>query len=482
MKNIRHILLACSIAATLAACNSWLSDTPFDKVPGDELYATEQGAQEALNGLYMAMLDRSIYGRELTFGLVEVLAQHYSIPEKHTYQLPAAYDLYHDNSKAFTVPVWSNLYSLISACNVFIEQAEQHKDRYDAAHYNLLRGEAIALRAYLHFDLFRLFAPACTDANKAERAIPYYDKEVQAPVDYLTVEQVTPRLLADIDAAIALLAADPVLQGTTLSRGEGFWDYRNYRLNIYAAWALKARVLLHAGNKPAANAIAAALLTGKTPEGAAANFMTVFPSVLGLLPNYKEPVGCTEVIFGMHDVDRSNIQRDYFTTDLLPERILLAGEPRYNVLFTYAEDIRKNTFADVTNHVSATGLKAIVKYQRGQLLAVDPYPYRYETLPLIKKAEIYLIAAETSNNDVDKASWLNLLRLERGYLQDNTDAYAGNLDQLLRDEYEREFYAEGQYIYYLKRNAVATIPTQSGGNIAPTLTLPVPDAEDNNRQ
>jgi hypothetical protein len=484
---MKHIILICCLAGLLVSCEDWLSEVPFDKVPGDKLYATEQGAREALNGLYLGMLDRSIHGGELTFGLVEAIPQHYFIPAGHHYESLAKHDYADDRSRSRLYAAWNNLYALISATNVFLEQVELNKARYDVARYKLFRGEALALRAYLHFDLFRLFAPPCTAANKAERAIPYYERDMKVPADYLTVEKVPVKLLEDIDEALTLLAADPVLDGSALAAGEGFWENRNFRLNVYAAWVLKARVLLHAGDKPGAYAIASSLLGGTMPGGGApANFMTIFTPTLKLQANYRTPVTFTEVIFGLHDVDRSNVQRSYFSADLLPLQVLLVGNKRYTELFNDNLDIRNDFFLTASNHGGADSLRSIVKYQQGQLVGdKDPYPYRHEILPLIKTSEVYLIAAEASDNAADKSRWLTLLRLERGYLQENAKGYANKLDQLLQDEYERELYAEGQYIYFLKRNGITFVSGQTGENVALSegkLTLPVPDAEDYNRQ
>ncbi|MDR0766083.1 MAG: RagB/SusD family nutrient uptake outer membrane protein [Odoribacteraceae bacterium] len=481
MKYFRNIITLL-LLVPLASCEKWLAEVPFDKVPGDELYTTELGVQEALNGLYLGMLDRSIYGGELTFGLVEALAQHYYIPDKHRYDSPAAYNLTDSKSAGYISEIWSKLYKLIASCNVFIEQVELNKEKYSAAHYKLFRGEAIALRAYLHFDLFRLFAPAYSESVKTDQAIPYYTKEVNAPGDYASVEDVVAYLLRDLDEAITLLSADPLLEDLTI--GESFWEYRNFRLNIYAAWVLKARVLLHVGDKPGAYAIAAALLEGNMPGGSgqAANFMDVFPSLLSLPTSYRDPVAYTEVIFGMYDVNRDNIQRDYFSTDLITENILLTGDTRYATLFTNNDDTRAKVFQDAPNQSEVYALKTFSKYLAGRIYDDDPYPYRYNVLPLIKKSEVYLIAAESSDNDTDKANWLEQLRLGRGYLLHNTESFVNNLDQLLQDEYEREFYAEGQYIYYLKRNGKTTVINQRGETVAfNARVLPVPDEEQNNR-
>jgi hypothetical protein len=485
MKHIKYIITLCGLAALLSSCNSWLSETPFDKVPARELYTTEQGAREALNGLYMGMLNRSIHGGELTFGIPEALVQHYYIPAGHKYEDVAAYKYSSPAVKGYVSSIWNAAYKLIADCNVFLAQIEAHKGNYPVARYKLLRGEALALRTYLHFDLFRFFAPPYTDANKARRAIPYYDREMNAPADYMTVEQIVVTLQADLDEALALLAGDPVLDGTALSTGDSFWDYRNFRLNLYAAWILKARVCLHAGDKGMAYGIASALLEGKMPgSGKSVNFMQAFPSVLDVTPGARDAVPFVEVVFGMHDVNRRNAQQRYFSVDLTDTDILLVSSRRLNDLFNTNEDTRRDAFIDDPAHGGSVPLKAITKFQTGTLdnPAVERYPYRYEIIPLIKKSELYLIAAEASANDVDKNRWLHDLRLTRGYLQGNTGAFAGALDRLLQQEYDREFYAEGQYFHFLKRNGMTTVIDQALQPVTVDLVFPVPDDETYNRQ
>lgn len=142
---------------------------------------------------------------------------------------------------------------MIAECNVFLAQIEENQACYDAENYRLYRGEAIALRTFLHFDLFRMFALAWSEENKTKRAIPYYDREVNQPLDYMTGEQIAAQLLADIDEAIALLAKDPILeQASEIKQATipdaTFWNFRNFRINIYAAYALKARICLHTGD------------------------------------------------------------------------------------------------------------------------------------------------------------------------------------------------------------------------------------------
>lgn len=487
MKQISNILIVLFFAGMFFSCNDWLDQQPYDKVAGDQLYSTELGAREALNGLYLGLLDRSLYGGELTAGLIEAMSMHYSIPASHKYESPVSYEFSSSASASYFLAIWKGLYKLIAECNVFLTQIELNQANYNSDNYKLYRGEAIALRTFLHFDLLRLFAPACTEENKTKKAIPYYDSEVDQPNAYKTVEEITAQLLKDIDEAIGLLAKDPIYQNEGLvSQGSSFWDFRNFRFNIYAAWALKARICLHTGDKTTTYAITSALLEGRNPEGGENNFMNVFPSVLEFSSAYREPVGFSEVILGIHDINRTELYKKYFSTELKVTSIAAAGLARNSELFGI-QDIRKNGFGTVDDLGEVTPLTSILKYQNKSVEGTESImPYRYQVIPLIKKGEIFLMAAESSNNDQDKQHWLEELRLTRGYDKENTTE---NLTALLQDEYEREFYAEGQYFYYLKRNAVTTLKTQdvSGGKIqTKTVTLgyyvfPVPSEENDNR-
>ena len=81
MKKTKYIILASLVGMlSLASCSDWLDVTPNTDVPAKELFTTENGYESALAGLYITMTDENTYGKNLSFGLVEQLAQMY---ERH---------------------------------------------------------------------------------------------------------------------------------------------------------------------------------------------------------------------------------------------------------------------------------------------------------------------------------------------------------------------------------------------------------------
>ena len=81
-------------AFTLGSCDSWLDVAPDDQVNEETLFKTGEGYRTALNGVYKDLSVTSLYGREMTWGFLDVLAQCYdswSINSGHIYDKALSY-------------------------------------------------------------------------------------------------------------------------------------------------------------------------------------------------------------------------------------------------------------------------------------------------------------------------------------------------------------------------------------------------------
>ena len=68
--------LCCGLVLLMfASCNDWLDVEPKSQVKDKDLYSSESGFKEALAGVYSIMTQEYLYGKELTFGMLGVLAQ-----------------------------------------------------------------------------------------------------------------------------------------------------------------------------------------------------------------------------------------------------------------------------------------------------------------------------------------------------------------------------------------------------------------------
>ena len=77
----RFIYTIC-LAFIFGACENWLDVSPKTNIQEKDLFNREQGFKEALTGIYIKMSDQNLYGRELTYGFMDILAQRYASEPK----------------------------------------------------------------------------------------------------------------------------------------------------------------------------------------------------------------------------------------------------------------------------------------------------------------------------------------------------------------------------------------------------------------
>lgn len=479
MKKITIICMLAGLISLLSACDSWLDVKPYDSMTEEQLYSTEQGIQKALNGLYLRLASGNLYAKEMTCGTVDVLAQRFYIKStENPYYDMVNYRYTNDEPKAKFENIWKEAYRLIADCNEFLQMMPGHRSLLSRRDYPVMMGEALAVRTYVHFDLFRLFGPVYNAANKPWPSIPYYDCVTEEPTPILPAESVMKLLIADIDTAIVWMAKDPV-RTDGLGDKDGFWDYRNLRMNYYAAWALKARMLWYMGSEynTEAHEIVTALLEGKDPgTGNANNFTEIFKAVSGQNVA-RDRVFFQEILFGIHNMNRDDLYKKLFSADLDDKSILWVTQSYSSGMYTQENDYRNKWFENAS--ADRGEVKVFMKFwPEGEMKGNT---YGHETQALIRLSELLLIAASTTDDPAQKTSYLEQLRINRGHQSGN----ASGLDpeKLLDEEYQREFYGEGQYFFFLKRNQVTTIKNQEGNNVTMSnhYIIPLPDSEINNR-
>ena len=72
------------LVVLFSGCESWLDVQPRTKIKSDDLFETEAGFKDALTGIYTLMKSESLYGREMTFGFVEVVTNGYAYSSSYT--------------------------------------------------------------------------------------------------------------------------------------------------------------------------------------------------------------------------------------------------------------------------------------------------------------------------------------------------------------------------------------------------------------
>lgn len=475
------MILACS--TMMVSCDSWLEVKPYDKISEGELQKSEEGYQKMLNGIYIDLNSDALYGQSLSVEMIEVMGGAYAIGTDNSvwgnYKDLSNYQYGTEYWRNRLDQTWNKAYALILNCNKILENIDQNQDLFTGGNYYAVKGEALALRAMLHFDMLRLFGPVyAKDSDK--KAIPYYNKQTDSPEPILTAKEVAEKVVADLEEARILLANDPVkTEGTLMSGSQdgtsNFMRYRALRLNYYAVEALLARVNLYMGNKTEAFKYATDVI--KTAD------QGIFPFVDKSLvigsPADPDRIFSSEVLFALTNTSRSKIHKNFYDPSRLP-----------NYVFRMDDNLMSNI---VYGGAATTGGYQDDYRYRANWIATgsNRYFYKYSDMvangsiqntmiPMIRLGEMFLIAAESqSDNLANGVQYVNALRRNRGVANLQTLT-----PDLLKYEYIRELYGEGQ-LFYLYKRLNSDIITSSNANKNPKASdlifvVPLPDSETEN--
>lgn len=455
MKQLKKILIPLFIFGyTLTGCNKWLDVKPEDKFIEDEVFQTSQGFIDGLNGIYLKLGADNLYGSELTLQVPDLLAQYYYMSSTHDVGIQALTNFNYEEAapKSRISAIWTNLYVNITNINKYLENIETYGSVLDEQSKAIMSGEAHALRAYLYFDLVRMFAPAYTVAPEAA-TIPYYDHTGYESAPYSTTKEVIGHILEDLELAENLLqTSDPALTMTKVDQTTGTIDYgkkpylqaRNYHLNYYAVKGLQARVLLYADRKAEALTAAETVIENKS------KFPWVQTTDISV-PATVNRIYSSELLFAFENRNLYSTYNKLYNPSLADNTILTAGtNPSFlNALFdNWPNDYRYSLNWQVAGGKS---YNVFLKYQ--DLSNTSAPNYRY-TIAGLRLSEVFLIAAECETDPNKSLAYLNEIRTHR-----NCQALATYTDTELdiMKEYRREFYGEGQLWYYYKRTNASSV-------------------------
>lgn len=471
----------------LTSCNQWLKIDPDDRIMEENLFSSREGFMVALNGVYIEMSSSTLYGGKMLVDLFDVLAQYYTaaLSNDNTYSYYADFSYDQDVVKKTYGEVWEKYYNLIANCNTIIEHCDEAEGILGEKYYNVIKGEALALRALFHFEVLRIWGPIFKE-NKEMECIPYAENSKVEVRPLLTGSAVYGKIKSDLLAAESyLLKSDPVITEGPLFAAGGYGEgndmrYRNLRLNYFAVQALLARAAIYCDDKPLALEYAGKVVGEVQKEG-----NEMFPFITRGT-EVQDRVYQSELLFAHYNIKRADIYKNYFSNSLSNSRVLrvdddivddMYEETDYRYIYQWSKqkspsDVEQYYFIKY-NEVSVNSSSDADKLKK---------EYRF-LVPMIRVSEMYYIMAECEPDPAEALKALNKVRNARA-LKEITDA--NQLTDELEKEYKREFIGEGQLFFYYKRIAKPSIQygtyswesvTMNTGKYVPSL----PDSEKNNR-
>ncbi|WP_343690766.1 RagB/SusD family nutrient uptake outer membrane protein [Chitinophaga sp.] len=476
---MRLLITTLILTLTFTSCKKWLDLQPESEISDEVLFSTQEGFQEALIGVYTKCSQEALYGKELTVGTPEVLAQNYTLTDNDRYYyLKTSKYVYTDpdfiNRKD---QIWQGLYNAIANCNLLLSNIDNKQKIFTGSNYALIKGEALALRAYLHFDLLRMFAPVTPTAT----GIPYVTRYTKDITPMSTVGAALDSAINDLKKAKELLAIDPIISksyiigypaqtDTTLNTEESnpvlFLQNRRHRLNYYAVCGTLARVYLYKNDKTNALANAMEVINSKKfPWTNNSDFLAVDD-------DKKDRILYKELLFGWYIPSMAKTYKNSFflsgTSGIhIAEN---AGQYIYETGGAGADDLRYKEWL-VSSSGNTSNTLNVTKYMHNTDNTATDANLHYMMAPAIRLSEMYYIAAECSND----ATYLNTVRTHRGIGSPVT----GDLITELLKDCRKEWYAEGQ-IFYMYKRLNHDIYNQNGSSIPASdkiFVLPLPNDE-----
>ena len=495
MKKMKYIILClCTLLGlTFTSCDDFLDITPDGQVERDDLLATQEGIEDALYGVYAELRQTSLYGQELSFSALEVMSQTLlctSTVESRAKTINALgkYDYKYSGVETLFENVWVYMYENIRNANSVINSPlVMNATEYP---YTIYRGEALALRAFMHFDLVRLYAEQYT-VNPAADGIPYATEFSLNTPDFESLEKNYEHILADLLEAERLLENEDAYEGTS-----NFMLDRQIHLNKYAVKALLARVYLTMGNKEKAleyavnviNAQKYVLKKQTEVENDLAGVLSVKETLWGVyyasfFTNVKEY---------LQDAKSSSL---YIRDDYMD----LYNKDASGIDFRITAYFKT---IDLGNVPTARLIKFTDVYELNNIAGSRPSNLILG-INMIRIPEMYYIAAECLlDSDYDQAmEYYNTVRAHRGL--DPLDAMTGDnvvedengeivttpVDtkltiERINEERYKEYFGEGQTFFNMKRQNLPILLTDGETTQAASkdiYVVPIPEIEKENR-
>lgn len=441
MKKNNCILVIILFACILTSCKKDFLDVNNTQSLYRQSYVKDLSSMGSfLNGVYVMMSQFFEEGRGAAYpDLVadnlkpssgsDVMTFHYGWSQVSDGSDNQLFIAANSNGKAMD-PFWLIGYKLIRACNFVIEDIDKYRSENNSIADDL-KGQAYAIRAYVHFKLVNTFAqPYKFTPDGSHPGIPYIlTSDITKPFSRQSVAEVYQAAISDLSSAVQLM---PETVADT--------RYMNYD----AAKALLARIYLFKEDFSKAITIGKEIAT-KIPLMTRDNG---YPDGIFKLRSGSVP---TEALFQL-------VPRTVGLTNNFLGRYLRVAPIRFyatkdlaDILKEMTDDIRRNWIKDTL--IAGATYYLVKKFPVGVEASVTTPAISYYPA-IIRSSEMFLTVAESAakTNDENTArTYLNAVRKRANPSIDDVTATGQALIDSIYKERRKELAFESLRLYDLQR-------------------------------
>lgn len=474
MKKILTYMIMAVASLAAVSCSDFLNVNPKGEVFDDDMFSDDEGYQDALYGVYSEIGNSNNLYAGYFLTMAETMSWNFASTH---YQLGnmAICDWKNNGPTAIRKDVWTAAYKAINHLNNIIEHTEGKNP--DVKHIDMYRGEALALRALLHFELLRYFgAPKWAPESAKAETIPYVNTYSFTVRPYSSYDEAYNLILKDLKEAESLLGDDKdYVTATRTNSATGFFDARITHMNLYAVQALIARVYWSREDMDKAAEYAQKVIDSKKFS---------FRPLNAFIQADNGTLDLNETIFGLYSESQKTMMNLYAlgataasaSATLASDAISLynseASSSRGDYRISAWFDVSDGKMTKMVNRIYYDGSSS---YSGNSILGFS----------ILRIPEMYFIMAEyyMTSDPAKAAEYFDAVTVTRGLdrLEDTGTALTA---ERLFNERRKEFYGEGFTWHEMKRMGKDIVTTYAGtidGSDYSHYTVPRPESEDEAR-
>jgi hypothetical protein len=454
---------------SLGSCKKTLDIEPTHTVNGENSFTTIEDYEFALTGAYSRLLSVNYYGSSNGSSAFSTLSDMMtdnlfeSGESLGNYQVFSHWTYTADDANIDAT--WLAAYRVIQQCNLTLRNIDALSTT-NAGAVNRIRSQALALRAFVHFDILRYWGEG-TLRNSTLKGIPYVSNfDIEQMPARLSVKDSYDAIIKDLQDAKELMQdLDKPIQSitSTASTARGYIDE-------IGANAILARIYNYSGEADSAIKYSSLVIAARPLAS-----RTIFPLIW-------QDASTSEVIWSVKFTPLNSGTGDnvYY-----PIGNRASYRPTTNLISLYdqANDIRYSSFFQLRARGSSSRL-VLVKFLAKQSQLAKPDGIT--DFKVLRTGEMYLIRAEAYAQKFMEGpalADLNTLRAARinGFIPGTETGAA--LFTAIENERRKELVCEGHRWFDLKRTG-RTVDRISNCNVFCTLDAtarewvwPVPQTE-----
>jgi tetratricopeptide (TPR) repeat protein len=433
MKKYNITLLTLFVSTImLTSCSDFLNTNPTDRLPADEV-KTLSDAEKVVNGFYINMKWNDYYGTPLM-----VLGENRGDdlrPRRESGGYSAIYNYEFTPSNYAYGGIWDKAYNIIMNTNVFLQNWDNISvvSTEDFVKKNDLKGQALTVRAFCHFDLVKVYGYPYQKDNGASLGAVKGDRifTIGEQVARSTVKEIYEFVIQDLLDALNLLSKDK--------------NHGNF--NYWGAKGLLARVYLYKGDYENAFKYADEILTDSDNP----YILLTNSEYVNSWGNPDSPETMLELLItAISSIDdNGGVDSWYYilwhgpgfsSGNLIPTDAWLA------IMDEDPADVRHGLLQSGSE--SGTNFRWLAKFPGNN----GENDFKRNNPMIMRLSEVYLIAAEAAlmKSSVNQAKADNYLNAIRKRANPSATSITATVAEILKER-RKEFIGEGHRYYDLGR-------------------------------